>query len=337
LLRGLPRLIFRGPGALFDFTRQSVIAGRIREGFAERGFVAGDDLATALELLTALEKPLLIEGPAGVGKTESAKVLADVLGTRLIRLQCYEGLDAANALYEWNYPKQMLRIRLTENCGQSPETREAQIFSEAFLLRRPLLEAITQQRAPVLLIDEIDRADEAFEAFLLELLGEFQVTIPELGTITAKSRPAVILTSNRTRELSDALRRRCLYLWLDYPGRDQEVAILRARLPDIDARLAEQIAAFMEFLREQPFRKVPGVAESLDWALALTRLHREALDEQTLEKTLGCILKVQEDWALLRTQASRFVPLLSSAAAAQSAQVPKESDFGLGSVQARRG
>ena len=314
-----------------------MIAERIRACFAERGFIAGDDLGTALELLTALEKPLLIEGPAGVGKTETAKVLADVLGTRLIRLQCYEGLDVASALYEWNYPRQMLRIRLTENSGQSTEEREAQIFSEAFLLRRPLLEAITQQQAPVLLIDEVDRADEAFEAFLLELLGEFQVTIPELGTIAATSRPAVILTSNRTRELSDALRRRCLYLWLDYPGREQEAAILRARLPGIDARLADQIAAFMEYLREQPFRKVPGVAESLDWALALTRLHRDALDEQTLEKTVGCVLKVQEDWTLLRSQASRYAPLLADGTTGPAAQAPLESDYGLGSVQARRG
>ncbi len=314
-----------------------MIAERLRERFAERGFIAGDDLSTALELATALEKPLLIEGPAGVGKTESAKVLADVLGTRLIRLQCYEGLDAASALYEWNYPKQLLRIRLTEGSGDSAEAREAQIFSEPFLLRRPLLEAITQDRAPVLLIDEIDRADEAFEAFLLELLGEFQVTIPELGTIAARARPAVILTSNRTRELSDALRRRCLYLWLDYPAKDAEIAILQARLPDIDLRLAEQIAAFMEFLRQQPFRKVPGVAESLDWALALTRLHRDALDAATLEKTLGCILKVQEDWALLRTQSARYAPLLTNGTTPHQPPAPLESDYGIGTVQARRG
>jgi len=314
-----------------------VIAEKIRESFAERGFIADEAFTTALELTTALQKPLLIEGPAGVGKTESAKVLADVLGTKLIRLQCYEGLDVASALYEWNYPKQLLRIRLTENEGSSPEAREAQIFSEQFLLKRPLLEAITQDKAPVLLIDEVDRADEAFEAFLLELLGEFQVTIPELGTITARERPAVILTSNRTRELSDALRRRCLYLWLDYPSREQEVAILRARLPGIDVRLAQQIARFMEFLREQPFHKVPGVAESLDWALALTRLHRDALDESTLEKTLGCILKVQEDWELLRAQAPRYAPLLTNGAASVSTSEPAESDYGLGSVKARRG
>jgi MoxR-like ATPase len=307
----------------------------IAQRFAERSFVAGDELCTALELTLALEKPLLIEGPAGVGKTESAKVLADVLGTRLIRLQCYEGLDASSALYEWNYPKQLLRVRLTESSGDSTESREAQIFSEPFLLRRPLLEAITQDRAPVLLIDEIDRADEAFEAFLLELLGEFQVTIPEFGTIVARTRPAVVLTSNRTRELSDALRRRCLYLWLDYPTREQEIEILRARLPAIDVRLAEQIAAFMAFLRTQPFRKVPGVAESLDWALALVRLHRDVLDEATLEQTRGCILKVQEDWALLRAQSARYAPLLANGA--NEAVPPVESDYGLGLVQARRG
>ena len=313
-----------------------MIVERIQERFAERAFIASEDLSTALELTLALEKPLLIEGPAGVGKTESAKVLAEVLDTRLIRLQCYEGLDAASALYEWNYPKQLLRVRLTEGTGDSTESREAQIFSEPFLLRRPLLEAITQDRAPVLLIDEIDRADEAFEAFLLELLGEFQVTIPELGTIVARTRPAVILTSNRTRELSDALRRRCFYLWLDYPTRDQEIDILRTRLPAIDARLAEQIATFMAFLREQPFRKVPGVAESLDWALALMRLHRDALDEETLERTKGCILKVQEDWALLRTQSARYAPLLRNGSNA-AVHAPVESDYGLGSVHARRG
>ena len=309
---------------------------RVRERFGERGYVVDDHFATALELMLALGKPLLVEGPAGVGKTESAKVLAEVLGTRLIRLQCYEGLDAASSLYEWNYPKQLLRIRLTENDGTSPEAREAAIFSEPFLLKRPLLEAITQERAPVLLIDEIDRADESFEAFLLEVLGEFQVTIPELGTIRARERPAVILTSNRTRDLSDALRRRCLYLWIDYPSRDREVDILKARLPGIDGRLALQIARFMEFLRDQPFTKVPGVAESLDWALAITRLHRDALDERTLERTLGCILKTQEDWELLRAQRVRYVPLLGDAVAA-APHAALESDYGIGSVQARRG
>lgn len=286
-------------------------APRIAECFAELGYIADDDFATSLELMLALEKPLLVEGPAGVGKTESAKVLADVLKTSLIRLQCYEGLDAANALYEWNYPKQLLHIRLTENQGIALAEREAQIFSERFLLARPLLDAIRQKRAPVLLIDEIDRADEAFEAFLLELLGEFQVTIPEIGTIRAIARPAVVVTSNRTRDLSDALRRRCSYSWIGYPSPEREVAILHARLPGINERLAQQIARFMEFLRAQPFARVPGTAESLDWGLALVRLHRDALDERTLEQTAGCILKVQEDWELLRTLRSTYAPLLA--------------------------
>jgi MoxR-like ATPase len=310
---------------------------RIADRFAARGYVAGEDFATSLDLMLALEKPLLIEGPAGVGKTESAKVLADVMETKLIRLQCYEGLDAASALYEWNYPKQLLRIRLTENDGSSTEAREAQIFSEAFLLKRPLLEAISQERAPVLLIDEIDRADEAFEAFLLELLGEFQVTIPEVGTIRAAARPAVILTSNRTRDLSDALRRRCLYAWIGYPSPEQEVAILHARLPGINARLAQRIARFMEFLRAQPFQKVPGTAESLDWALALVRLHRDALDERTLEQTAGCVLKVREDWELLRTLRSRYVPLLDAGDDPVHDDGPPEADYGLGTVRANIG
>jgi MoxR-like ATPase len=304
--------------------------------FAEHGYVADDAFATTVALMLALEKPLLIEGPAGVGKTESAKVLAATLGTRLIRLQCYEGLDAASALYEWNYPKQLLRIRLTENEGSSVAEREAQIFGEPFLLQRPLLEAIVQERRVVLLIDEIDRSDEAFEAFLLEVLGEFQVTIPELGTIRARERPAVILTSNRSRELSDALRRRCLYTWLDYPDQAREAAILRARFAGLDERLAAQIARFMAFLREQPFEKVPGVAESLDWALALTKLHRDALDEQTLAETVGCILKVREDWALLAEQRERYAPILADTPS-NGAPTAAEIDHGLGSVRARRG
>jgi len=285
---------------------------QIRDGFLKERYIASDEFTTAFQLMLALGKPLLIEGPAGVGKTESAKVLAEVLGTKLIRLQCYEGLDAASTLYEWNYPKQLLRIRLTESEDMPVDAREAQIFSEEFMLRRPLLDAILQERAPVLLIDEIDRADEAFEAFLLEVLGEFQVTIPELGTVRARERPAVIITSNRMRELSDALRRRCLYLWLDYPDLERETQILTTRIPEIDVRLAKQIATFMRFLREQPLQKVPGVAEALDWGTALAKLHRNALDEETLELTRGCVVKVHEDWEFLRSQRDRYLSALGA-------------------------
>lgn len=304
----------------------------LRERFRARGYVVGPQLATALELMLALDKPLLIEGPAGVGKTESAKVLADVLDARLIRLQCYEGLDTSTALYEWNYPRQMLRIRLTENSGATLEEREAQIFGEHFLLKRPLLDAITQDRAPVLLIDEVDRADEAFEAFLLEVLGEFQVTIPELGTIRARARPSVILTSNRTRELSDALRRRCLYLWQPYPTIEQEVAILMTRLPAMSESLAGQITRMMAFLRGLPLNKAPGIAESLDWAIALMSLHRDTLDMLTVERTLGCILKAREDWELLATQRERLGDVLAQ----QAVPSPAEPDFGLGTVTVKR-
>jgi MoxR-like ATPase len=310
-------------------------AETLRTQFAAHGYITSDDVATTFELMLALGKPLLIEGPAGIGKTESAKVLAAVLGTSLIRLQCYEGLDAASALYEWNYPKQLLHLRVTEGEHASVQARETQIFGEEFLLRRPLLEAIVQERAPVLLIDEIDRADEAFEAFLLEVLGEFQVTVPEIGTIRAKERPVVVVTSNRSRDLSDALRRRCLYLCIDYPSFEREVEILHARLPGINARLAEQIAHFMAWLREQPFEKVPGTAESLDWALALVRLHRDALDAETLEATMGCILKLQQDWELLRSLRARYVHMLTPNSAEPPA--PPEADYGLGSVQANRG
>jgi MoxR-like ATPase len=301
--------------------------------FRERGYIVGEHLATALELVLALSKPLLVEGPAGVGKTESAKVLADALGTRLIRLQCYEGLDASSAIYEWNYPRQMLHIRLTEGSAMPLEEREREIFDARFLLRRPLLEAISAEgAAPVLLIDEVDRADEAFEAFLLEVLAEFQVTIPELGTIRAAVRPYVILTSNRSRELSDALRRRCLYLWQGYPTVAQEMAILQARLPGLAVRLAGQITSVMAFLREQPLNKLPGIAESLDWAAALMSLHRDALDLPTVERTLGCILKAREDWQLFAAQAERVGDLLEG----RTPSTRSQTDFGLGTVVVRR-
>jgi len=308
-------------------------AKAIRDRLRERGFIANDAFATALQLVLTLDKPLLIEGPAGVGKTESAKVLADVLGARLIRLQCYEGLDTQTALYEWNYPRQMLRIRLTEAEGASFEEREAEIFGESFLLKRPLLEAITQDRSPVLLIDEIDRADEAFEAFLLEVLAEWQVTIPELGTIRAQHPPHVILTSNRTRELSDALRRRCLFFWLPYPTLAEEIAILHARIPGLSERLAAQIAQAMQVFRALPMQKAPGVAETLDWARALLSLHRDHLDRATLEQSLGCVVKVHEDRAVLEAHRDRLEPLLTDG------HTPLEpgghsltTDFGIGSV-----
>lgn len=298
--------------------------------FRECGFVVDEAFATALQIMLALEKPLLIEGPAGVGKTESAKVLAEVLDTRLIRLQCYEGLDAMAALYEWNYPRQMLHARLSETEDLSLEEREAQIFSEKFLLKRPLLEAISQDRAPVLLIDEVDRADEAFEAFLLEVLAEWQVTIPELGTIRARNKPYVVVTSNRTRELSDALRRRCLFLWLPYPSLEQEIEILHARVPGLSDRIARQIAKIMQVLRGLSLQKAPGVAESLDWAMALMSLHRDHLDPHTLEETLGCVLKVHEDREVFDAHREAIEPVLIDDSS--QGESPAVADFGLGSV-----
>jgi len=259
-------------------------------------------------------------------------VLAESLDTRLIRLQCYEGLDALTALYEWNYPRQMLRIRMSEGEGGSVEEREAQIFSEEFLLKRPLLEAITQDKSPVLLIDEVDRADEAFEAFLLEVLAEWQVTIPELGTIRARHAPHVILTSNRTRELSDALRRRCLFFWIPYPTLDAEIAILHARIPGLSERLAEQIARSMQVFRGLPLQKAPGVAESLDWARALINLHRDHLDEAALEQTLGCVLKVRDDHQVLESHREALQPVLQGPTELKPGGHSLETDFGLGSV-----
>ncbi|MFN0070525.1 MAG: AAA family ATPase [Chloroflexota bacterium] len=262
-----------------------------------QSYITDRAIATTVYLAMELRKPVLIEGQAGVGKTEIAKVLSRALDTDLIRLQCYEGLDANTALYEWNYPKQMLRIRMEEGGEKSVQDREEVIFSEPFLLKRPLLQAITADKAPVLLIDEIDRADEEFEAFLLEVLSDFQVTIPELGTITANHRPYVVLTSNRTRELSDALKRRCLYLWIDYPAFDKELRIITTKIPNVDERLAQQITAFMQGIRKVRLAKVPGVAETLDWASSLMALHQDHLDPESVRETLGAIFKDRDDVA----------------------------------------
>ncbi len=277
-------------------------------------YVTDPAIATSVHLGMVLKKPLLIEGPAGVGKTEVAKVMARMLGANLIRLQCYEGLDAAQALYEWNYPKQILHIRLEESTDHTMQQKEAAIFSEPFLIRRPLLQAISQDGSPpVLLIDECDRADEEFEAFLLEVLSDFQVTIPEIGTIKAVHPPYVILTSNRSRELSDALRRRCLYLWLDFPGFEKEVRIVTRKVPGVNERLARQISRFMESLRGLRLSKVPGVAETLDWAQALSSLHAAHLDEELVAETLGCVLKDADDMKRFKRELAssglaRFVP-----------------------------
>ena len=262
---------------------------------ADSGYVCDREIATALFLAMRLRRPLLIEGYAGVGKTEIAKVLAHALATELIRLQCYEGLDAASALYEWNYAKQILRIRIEEKSTYSPGDTEAHIFDEAYLLERPLLRALRQTRSPVLLIDEIDRADEEFEAFLLEVLSEYQVSIPELGTIRAEHPPYVVLTSNRVRELGEALRRRCLYLWIDYPSLSKELNIVQTRIPDIDTVLAGQICRFVETLRGYDLDKRPGVAESLDWAQALMVLHADHLSPELARATLGCVVKTKRD------------------------------------------
>ena len=260
------------------------------------GYIAEPAIATAVYLARSMEKPLLIEGAAGVGKTEIAKVLAQLMETELIRLQCYEGLDVNTALYEWNYQKQLLRLRIAADSGDQPEQLEDLIFGREYLLERPLLRAITAtDRAPVLLIDEIDRADEGFEAFLLEVLSDFQVTVPELGTITATHRPLVVLTSNRTREIGDALRRRCLYLYIEHPELDKEVEIIRTKVPDIHDRLAVQIGRFMQELRQRRLMKPPGVAETLDWAQALAALHRDRLDAELVQETLGCIIKDRHD------------------------------------------
>lgn len=273
-------------------------------------YIVDRTTATSVFLAVEMKKPLLVEGYAGVGKTEIAKVLAAALNTRLIRLQCYEGLDVATTIYEWNYPKQILRLTIENDSKRSEREKEELIFSESFLLKRPLLESITElKKSPVLLIDEIDRADEEFEAFLLELLSDFQVTIPELGTIHAKHRPYVILTSNRTRALSDALKRRCVYLWMDYPDFKKELKILKTRIPRLNAYLAQQIVEFMQVIRRLPLNKTPGAAETVEWATSLMLLHADHLDPDLIVDTLGYIVKEHDD--LLQLSRQRVLSILT--------------------------
>jgi len=281
----------------------------IERRFRAAGYIADRDLATAVFLSLALGRPLLLEGEAGVGKTEVARVLAEVLETELIRLQCYEGIDVSTAVYEWDYPRQMLEIRLLEARGEARTAATKDIFSEEFLIRRPLLRAIENHGGPppVLLIDEVDRADEEFEAFLLELLSDFAVTVPEIGTLRAARPPRVILTSNRTREIHDALKRRCLYQWIDYPTAERELAILLARQPTLPESLAREGVGFVQRLRQADLTKLPGIAETLDWAAALTALSARRLDAGQVEETLGVLLKYQEDVAAMRGGGARTV------------------------------
>ena len=268
---------------------------KLRVLLTEQGYITDPAVSMSVFLSLQLEKPLLIEGPAGVGKTEIAKVMASALQTDLIRLQCYEGLDATHSLYEWNYQRQLLHLKMVENNQQSIEEKEKTIFSEAFLLKRPLLKAITYGKKPVLLIDEVDRADEEFESFLLEVLSDWQITIPETGTIKATHIPQVILTSNRTRDLSEALRRRCLYLYIDYPDFDKEWLIVNKKLPGIDKTFSSQICYFMQQLRKMKLEKTPGIAETIDWAASLSALHIDHLDKNTVTETLGVVLKNWRD------------------------------------------
>jgi MoxR-like ATPase len=271
----------------------------LESALAGADYLPDRGLATALYLSLRLEKPVLLEGEAGVGKTEAAKALARILDSRLIRLQCYEGLDVAHAVYEWNYSRQLLHIR----AAQEGTVTEEELFGPEFLIRRPLLEAVESPERVVLLIDEIDRADEEFEAFLLEILSDFQITIPEIGTITARNKPAVVLTSNRTRELHDALKRRCLYHWIGHPALEREIEIVKVRVPGVPEQLAAQAAAFVRGLRRLDLAKPPGVAETIDWARALTALGQQELDAEVVEQTLGSVLKYHEDVLAVRDAA----------------------------------
>ena len=289
---------------------------------AEFGYVADRGLATTLFLSLKMGKPLFLEGEAGVGKTEIAKVLSSALDRRLVRLQCYEGLDLNSAVYEWNYSRQMIEIRLAEVSGElDKKSLSSDVFAEQFLIERPLLQALKADggNAPVLLIDELDRTDEPFEAFLLEVLADFQITIPEIGTITAEKPPIVIVTSNRTREIHDALKRRCLYHWVDYPDADRELKILHSKLPGIDEKLSKQVVTFVQKLRNEDLFKLPGVAETLDWADALTQLDKMVLDSEGVDHTLGTLLKYQDDIAKIRgSEAARILEQVKLEVAAAS-------------------
>lgn len=280
---------------------------QLQQALREHFYIADRGLATAVFLTLKLQRPLFLEGEPGVGKTEIAKVIASLLNTNLIRLQCYEGLDINQAVYEWNYTRQLLHIRLLEARGERPA--EAELFGEEFLLERPLLRAIrqTNTQTPVLLIDEIDRSDEEFEAFLLEVLSDFQITIPEIGTIKAKHPPVVVLTSNRTREVHDALKRRCLYYWIDYPSFEKEYEIVRTKIPHAPEQLARQVTGFIQELRQADLYKIPGVAETLDWTAALVALDQHALEVNIIEDTLGVILKYQDDIAKVNGQVARHI------------------------------
>jgi MoxR-like ATPase len=273
----------------------------------ERNYIAEHGLATSLYLMLKLNRPLFLEGEAGVGKTEVAKVLASLLETDMIRLQCYEGLDVHHAVYEWNYTRQMMHIRLLEARGE--KTNEAELFGPEFLLRRPLLQAIEQskEKPPVLLIDELDRSDEEFEAFLLEVLSDFQITIPEIGTIKTPNPPVVVITSNRTREVHDALKRRCLYYWIDYPSFEKELEIVKTRLPHAPEKLAKQVTGFIQALREHDLYKLPGVAETLDWTSALVALDQKELDPIIVDETLGAVLKYQDDVDKIKGEQTRLI------------------------------
>ena len=279
----------------------------LQSALRERNYIAERGLATSLYLALKLGRPLFLEGEAGVGKTEVAKIMASLLDTDLIRLQCYEGLDVHHAVYEWNYTRQMLHIRLQEASGG--KASEAELFGPEFLLRRPLLQAIEQskEKPPVLLIDELDRSDEEFEAFLLEVLSDFQITIPEIGTIKTPNPPVVVITSNRTREVHDALKRRCLYYWIDYPSFDKELEIVQARLPHAAEKLARQVTGFIQALREMDLYKLPGVAETLDWTTALVALDQKALDPIIVDETLGAVLKYQDDVEKIKGEQARII------------------------------